>query len=94
MKNRIDKKKLEYYCTLPYAIVIRPLTEDEGGGYLAEIPELHGCWADGKTPAEALRELQIAKRGWLTSMLKHDERIPEPKTVGKEIVLALSLESV
>lgn len=27
----------------------RPLTEDEGGGYLVEFPDLPGCMSDGET---------------------------------------------
>ena len=35
---------------------IRPLTEEEGGGYLIEFPDFPGCTADGDTPEEAIRE--------------------------------------
>lgn len=39
---------------LEYAVLILRLTEAEGGGYMALVPDLHGCMADGETPAEAL----------------------------------------
>ncbi len=29
------KKDLNYYLNLPYEIVVRKLTDDEGGGYFA-----------------------------------------------------------
>lgn len=35
---------------------IRPLTQDEGGGYLIEFPDYPGCMADGETPEEAIQE--------------------------------------
>lgn len=35
---------------------IRPLTDEEGGGYLVEFPDFPGCIADGETPEEAIRE--------------------------------------
>jgi len=35
---------------------IRPLTEEEGGGYLIEFPDFPGCIADGETPEDAVRE--------------------------------------
>ena len=39
-----------------YPIRVRKLTKEEGGGYLAEFPDLPGCMADGDTPAEALKK--------------------------------------
>jgi hypothetical protein len=30
-----------------YPIIIRPLTAEDGGGYLAEVPDLPGCMRDG-----------------------------------------------
>jgi len=37
-----------------YEIHTRLLSEEEGGGYLATVPELPGCKSDGETPQEAL----------------------------------------
>ena len=38
-----------------YPALIRPLSEDEGGGWLVEYPDLPGCMSDGETPEEALQ---------------------------------------
>ena len=38
---------------------------DEDGGYIADIPDLKSCSAFGRTPEEALREVQVAKGAWL-----------------------------
>lgn len=35
------------------------------GGYIADIPDLEACSAFGKTPEDALREVQLAKATWL-----------------------------
>ena len=35
---------------------MRPLSEEEGEGYLIEFPDFPGCIADGETPDEAMRE--------------------------------------
>lgn len=40
--------------SLVYRIVIEPLSEAEGGGYMAVVPDLPGCMSDGDTPEEAL----------------------------------------
>ena len=62
-------KDLKYYLRLSYTIVLRPLSKKEGGGWFAEIPLLRGCWADGKSPDEAIAELFVAKKLWMESML-------------------------
>ena len=38
---------------------------DEDGGYIADIPDLEACSAFGKTPQEALAEVERAKAAWL-----------------------------
>jgi antitoxin HicB len=35
---------------------IKPLSAEDGGGYLIEFPDYPGCMADGETPEEAIRE--------------------------------------
>ena len=37
-----------------YPFVVRRLTGEEGGGYLAEYPDVPYCIADGKTAGEAM----------------------------------------
>ena len=48
-------------------IELRPLTEDEGGGWLASFPDLPGCMSDGETPEEALRNAAEAESAWLAA---------------------------
>jgi antitoxin HicB len=36
-----------------YAHIVRPLTKDEGGGFLITFPDLPGCMSDGETMEEA-----------------------------------------
>ncbi len=59
---------------------IRPLTKEEGGGYLIEFPEYPGCVADGETPEEAIQEGRDALASYLQT-LKELGR-PVPKTGG------------
>ncbi len=53
---------------------------EEDGGYIASIPDLDACSAFGKTPEEALAEIEIAKDAWLTAARKTGKPIPEPAT--------------
>ena len=50
---------------LGYTILVEPLAESDGGGYLATVPELPGCMSDGETPEEALKNVQEAIVSWL-----------------------------
>ena len=58
-------------------IKISKLTEEEGGGYLAEYINLKGCMADGETKMEALMELEKAKESWLHAADKFGIKIDE-----------------
>ena len=39
-----------------YPVEIRPLSPDEGGGWLATFPDLPGCMGDGETPEAAIED--------------------------------------
>lgn len=43
-----------------FSIEIRPLSAEEGGGFLATFPDLPGCMADGETPEEAIADARGA----------------------------------
>lgn len=63
---------------LRYAVLIEPLSEDDGGGFLATVPDLPGCMSDGETPEEALVNVQDAIAAWLEAALELGRPIPEP----------------
>ena len=48
-------------------VELRPLTIDEGGGWLASFPDLPGCMSDGESPEEALRNAVKAESAWLAA---------------------------
>jgi len=73
-------KDLTYYLSLPYSILLTPLSEEDGGGWFVEIPELPGCMSDGESQQEALENIKDAKKLWLESSLIHGDPIPEPQT--------------
>jgi len=63
---------------LKYPVTIRPLSKEEGGGYLAEFPDLPGCIADGETVEEALHEAEDALKSWLATAKELGDEIPRP----------------
>ena len=52
---------------------------NEDGGYIADIPDLETCSAFGKTPEEALAQVQVAKSAWLEAARAEGKPIPKPK---------------
>ena len=74
-------KTVDYYMSLPYPILLTPLSEEDGGGWMAEIPLLPNCASDGETEAEALVNVRDAMRGWLSVSIEDGDPIAEPERV-------------
>ncbi len=63
---------------LKYPINIRPLSKTDGGGYIAEFPDLPGCIATGSTVEEVLDQADDAMKSWLKTAKEFGDEIPEP----------------
>lgn len=46
--------------------------------YIASIPELPGCMADGKTQEEVLQNLQVIAKEWIETAIEMGRKVPEP----------------
>ena len=53
---------------------------DEDGVFVAEVPALPGCLADGRSREEALRHVREAISLYLESLEAHGDPIPPPIT--------------
>jgi antitoxin HicB len=62
--------------SLDYEIHIRHLSEEDGGGYLATVPELPGCMSDGETPQEALENIFDAINCWIEAESRTGRAFP------------------
>jgi predicted RNase H-like HicB family nuclease len=60
-----------------YEIIIYWSNDDQA--YIAEVPELPGCMAHGKSPADALANAQDAMDLWLNTAKEFGRDIPAPK---------------
>lgn len=67
---------------LKYPIVIYPAEE---GGYVAEVPALKGCLAQGETMNECLNELKRVQTLWLESAKRHKEKVPSAAQVAAKL---------
>jgi predicted RNase H-like HicB family nuclease len=52
---------------------------DENQAFVAEVPELAGCAADGATRQEALANVELVIGEWLETARGLGRPIPEPK---------------
>ena len=59
---------------------------DEGEAYIAEVPELAGCAADGATYREAVENVEVVIDEWIETAEELGRTIPEPR--GKRLMLA------
>src|SRR5664279_4478254 len=63
-----------------YPSTIRPLSAEDGGGFLIEYPDLPGCHSDGETPEQAIINGRDAVRSYLLSCRKHGDPVPKPSS--------------
>jgi len=61
-----------------YQIKISKLSQKDGGGYIATVPELPGCMSDGETYEEALLNVKEAIKEWIDTAKARGQNIPEP----------------
>lgn len=66
-----------------YAIMVEPLTDADGGGWLATVPALPGCMGDGPTPEAALADAEAAIAEWHDAARKLGRDVPGPASLGQ-----------
>lgn len=65
-----------------YPAVIYPAEE---GGFVAEIPALPGCLAQGETMEECLHELERVKTLWIETAHVHKQKLPDIEDAMKRV---------
>ena len=73
-----DRKGFQFAITLE---------SDEDGFFVASCPALQGCHSQGRTREEALNNVSEAIRGYLASMRKHGETIPNERWEVVEVTI-------
>ena len=66
---------------MKYRVIIE---QDEDGVFVAEVPSLPGCISQGKTRAEAVKNIREAIEVYLESLKAHNEPVPPP--ISEEVV--------
>lgn len=60
-----------------YEVIIFWSEEDKS--FIAEVPELPGCMADGKTYSMALKNVETVIHEWIQTAKELKREIPKPK---------------
>ena len=60
-----------------YEIIIYWSEEDQA--FIAEVPELPGCAADGKTYKEAVANAEVVIQEWIETARELGRAVPQPK---------------
>ncbi|MCL2012869.1 MAG: type II toxin-antitoxin system HicB family antitoxin [Cystobacterineae bacterium] len=65
-----------------YPFEIRPLSEEDGGGFLISFPDIPGCISDGDTEEEAIANGRDALKGTLLTLKAEGFPVPKPNSGG------------
>jgi predicted RNase H-like HicB family nuclease len=63
---------------LLYPLLVEPLPVEDGGGFVAFVPDLPGCMSDGETPEEAVINVRDAIVCWMEAAEDQGHPIPAP----------------
>jgi predicted RNase H-like HicB family nuclease len=61
-----------------YAVVIETLSDEDGGGFVATVPDLPGCMSDGATREEAAHNIADAITAWIEEAARLGRPVPAP----------------
>jgi antitoxin HicB len=61
-----------------YPVVLRPLSSEDGGGWIAIVPDLPGCMSDGTTAYAALENVAGAIEEWKDAARAMGRTVPGP----------------
>jgi antitoxin HicB len=67
-----------------YQFTVRPLSKQEGGGYLVEYPDIPGCMSDGETIEEAIANGREALRDCLDVFRESGRKVPKPEVAAAQ----------
>jgi len=65
-----------------YPFEIRPLSKDDGGGFLITYPDFNTCMSDGATVQEAIANGQQALAETIAALEAHAHPVPAPGSGG------------
>lgn len=76
-------KTINYYLNLDYEIIIRKVSDEDGGGYFAYYKDFKGVMGDGESADEAIEDVKSAFKCYLEVALENGEEVNEPSHLMK-----------
>jgi antitoxin HicB len=73
------RSEVSRYLDLPYEVGVVRRDGDDGMAWSAQVEELPGCEARGRTEAEALAGAREAMANWISDALEHGRPVPSPR---------------
>lgn len=64
-----------------YPVMLVPLSDEDGGGWVAMVEDLPGCLGDGDTPEAAFADACAAMKEWMSEAHRLGRAIPAPTKV-------------
>jgi antitoxin HicB len=81
-KSRFHFESITIMKKNDYPVIIY---QAEEGGFVAEIPALAGCLAQGDSLIECLDKLETVKARWLETAKLHNQPIPDVENVYRKM---------
>lgn len=80
-KKHPQMRDADYYLAQRYPVEVRELSPEEGGGFMATIPQLgrHTFVGDGETAEEALASLRELREHLIPELVRKGVVLPEPE---------------
>ncbi|SHI80878.1 Predicted nuclease of the RNAse H fold, HicB family [Aureimonas altamirensis DSM 21988] len=66
-----------------YAVVVLPLDQEDGDGFVAYVPDLPGCMSDGETAEEACINVYAAIAEWIEEAQETGQIVPSPGSAAR-----------
>ena len=85
-------KDLQYYLNLPYEIIVRKLSQKDGGGYFASYKDFPYIMGDGESEAEAIADVKKAFAFVIETDLAEGKRIKEPSNTEAKVRINITLD--
>ena len=74
-----ERTAADQYLEMPYEISLVRRDDEQGPAWVAQVEELPGCEARGRTAEEALTEARAVMASWIVDALANGRPVPAPR---------------